>query len=301
MRTSLRAVAYDVSEYTAILLPAALLLTTSLSISYTPTRHSLLLSSISWAITCVYISFQAGVRAAQGDVRRRQLSWIGGCCHGFAEVCERAACDRDGIWWTKVARTQSHAWNIADTADQPLLIVAVYILLKANLGPGATPSSSTDSESSSDKQWPGGANRLVAIAAVSAAMVLYTPSVTSQVTILGLCGVLSLAFALIALSNAFVRPSDDKYGTSGGFMSANGSLSRRASMSVTEQDTHTAILRDFSMAVVLVSAVGACSFEGFRFNGTTHRMRLVNADLIQDLAMIAIGVIRGLSMAVVVS
>jgi len=197
--------------------------------------------------------------------------------------------------------TQSQAWNYAKTADQPLLPVAVYIFLKANLALGATPSSSSDGESSSDKQWPGDSNRLVAVAAISAAIVLNTPSVTSQVTILGLCGVLSLAFALIALSNAFVRPSDDKYNTSGGLASANGSFSRRASMSFTEQDTYATILRDFSMGVVLVSVVGACNLERFHSNPITHRMGFVDLDLARGLAMVVVGVIKNFLTVVVVS
>lgn len=67
-----------------------------------PVQHSLLVTSASWAILWVPLVIRVGLYSNSGS-RRKSTSWLAGALLALADVCDRAACDKDGIRATKVA------------------------------------------------------------------------------------------------------------------------------------------------------------------------------------------------------
>lgn len=68
---------------------------------HTPVQHSLLVTAISWAVVWVPTVLRAGIYS-NSDGSRRYTSWLAGACIGLSQICDRAACDKEGTWVTKV-------------------------------------------------------------------------------------------------------------------------------------------------------------------------------------------------------
>jgi hypothetical protein len=68
-----------------------------------PVQHSLLITTISWAILWLYTLLKVGIRL-DGNKRRRATCWLAGACLAFAQFCDRAAADKEGTWATKVRK-----------------------------------------------------------------------------------------------------------------------------------------------------------------------------------------------------
>jgi hypothetical protein len=85
------------------LLFAPLLFTILAAVSnvHTPTHHSLLVTTISWVIVWMPTVFWVGIYSNSSSAKRR-ASWLAGTLLGLAHICDRAACDKEGIWATKV-------------------------------------------------------------------------------------------------------------------------------------------------------------------------------------------------------
>ena len=81
------------------LLPAALLLTTTLANVGTPVAHSLLTSALAWSAICVYTTLRLR-KGSNGGLEggAKRLAWIAGGLLALARICERAV-DGRGIWW----------------------------------------------------------------------------------------------------------------------------------------------------------------------------------------------------------
>ena len=67
---------------------------------HSPVRHQLFVAAASWATTCILTLFWAGVRFS--DVKRRKSAWLAGGFLALSQICDRAACDKEGTWSTKV-------------------------------------------------------------------------------------------------------------------------------------------------------------------------------------------------------
>jgi hypothetical protein len=66
-----------------------------------PVQHSLLVASASWAILWIPLVFRVGLYSNSGG-RKKSTSWLAGAFLALAHICDRAACDKDGMRATKV-------------------------------------------------------------------------------------------------------------------------------------------------------------------------------------------------------
>jgi hypothetical protein len=55
---------------------------------------------VSWAAICIPSLFWTGLQSPDGAKRR--TGWLAGGFLALSLVCERAACDKEGVWSTKV-------------------------------------------------------------------------------------------------------------------------------------------------------------------------------------------------------
>ena len=89
----------------AILLLAPLLFTVLGDVGSvnSPVQHSLLVTSASWGILWMPLVLRVGLYSNSGG-RKKNTSWLAGAFLALAHICDRAACDKDGIRATKVGR-----------------------------------------------------------------------------------------------------------------------------------------------------------------------------------------------------
>lgn len=66
-----------------------------------PVQHSLLIATVSWGVLWLYAVFKVGFRLDK-DNKRRPTCWLAGALVAFAQICDRAAVDKEGSWTTKV-------------------------------------------------------------------------------------------------------------------------------------------------------------------------------------------------------
>jgi hypothetical protein len=66
-----------------------------------PIQHALLIRAVAWALLWILAVFKAGIWSSS-SAKRRKTTWLAGACLAFAQICDRAACDREGVWATKV-------------------------------------------------------------------------------------------------------------------------------------------------------------------------------------------------------
>jgi hypothetical protein len=69
-----------------------------------PVQHSLLIKAVSWAVLWVLAVTKAGIWSNTRE-KRRTTSWLAGSLLALAQICDRAACDKEGTWATKVITT----------------------------------------------------------------------------------------------------------------------------------------------------------------------------------------------------
>lgn len=74
---------------------------------HAPVKHHLLITSASWAVVCIATLFRTGFRTP--DAARRRTSWLAAGLLALAQICERAACDKEGTWSTKVSPSSCHS------------------------------------------------------------------------------------------------------------------------------------------------------------------------------------------------
>lgn len=103
MRSTIQALADYVSEYSPVLLPAVVFVTTAAAEVSTPIPHSLLISSLSWGLIWGCSAVRVGLAAGLQNVPRKRLSWTAGALFALAQICARASLDKEAIWWMKVS------------------------------------------------------------------------------------------------------------------------------------------------------------------------------------------------------
>lgn len=101
----------NVTQYSPFLLPAAFLVVSIISTINTPVQHSLLITSISWGLIWIFSIARAGLYSGFDNTIRKKFSWAAGGLFALAQICERAARDREGIWWTKVGECNAPLEN----------------------------------------------------------------------------------------------------------------------------------------------------------------------------------------------
>jgi len=66
-----------------------------------PVQHSLLIATVSWGLLWFYTVVKVGF-GLDKDNTKRATCWLAGALVAFAQICDRAAADREGSWTTKV-------------------------------------------------------------------------------------------------------------------------------------------------------------------------------------------------------
>lgn len=94
-------VADHVVKHHQLLAPLLFSILATVGHVHTPIQHTLFVTAISWAITWVPLVLGAGLYSNSGG-NRRTTSWLIGALLALSQLCDRAACDKQGTWATKV-------------------------------------------------------------------------------------------------------------------------------------------------------------------------------------------------------
>ncbi|KAF2463283.1 uncharacterized protein BDR25DRAFT_337944 [Lindgomyces ingoldianus] len=225
----------------------------------TPVQHSLLVTAVSWALIWIPAVCRAGLGASGSGGSKKATSWAAGGFLAFAQICDRAACDKEGIWSTK--------------ALLPLLVV---LLSESEIWSHhfALPSyhsldDSSDSGAGSERKSHARSYRLLVIVTVAAAAALSTRYSSSPTTTLGLSSVLFAAVGLVLFESALKTSKDDNHSGRRGFVSADGTFSRPNPIEGTQREHHIATLRDVAAIMTILCGLAAYLVEPMTPNGFT--------------------------------
>lgn len=106
MHPAVSILADNVVKYHHLLAPLLYNVLAAVANVHTPVQHSLLITTISWLIVWVPTVFWVGIYS-NSDRAKRKTSWLAGALLGLSAICDRAACDKQGIWATKVLSARS--------------------------------------------------------------------------------------------------------------------------------------------------------------------------------------------------
>ncbi|OCK82238.1 glycosyltransferase family 90 protein [Lepidopterella palustris CBS 459.81] len=255
MHPVISVVVENVARNWHLFLLATFIIASIVSTINTPVQHSLLITSISWALVWIASVLRAGIYSGGDNTTRKKFSWIAGCLLALAQICERAARDKEGIWLTKA-----------------LLPALVYLISKTEIWTNAGASTaiaahemqSLDAQPNLEKTKHAASSRLLGIATLSAATVLTTPFITSPTSALGFCSVLFTAIGLTSFEMAISSAKDEKSNGNRGFVSANGTFSRRNSLNGAQQAHYFTSLRDVAAVVGIICGAATLLMESFR-------------------------------------
>ncbi|KZM24826.1 hypothetical protein ST47_g4049 [Ascochyta rabiei] len=209
-----------------------------------PVQHSLLVTAASWALLWLPLVFRVGLYSSSGG-RKKSTSWLAGAFLALAHICDRAACDKDGIRATK--------WLLPLFA----VLISENELLSRHLAlPTHARADSTDSSEKPSSRRSSDLLVTLTIAA-SAALGVYVTSTTSAL------GISSAIFAASGLVMLEIAARGSKEGSEGarGLMSADGSFSRRASVSSNRKAQELAALRDIAAAMTVICGIATFLIE----------------------------------------
>lgn len=102
MHPAVSLIVENVVKHHQLLAPLPFSILATVANVHTPVQHSLLVAAISWALVWVPTIFRAGL-GFNGASRKRTQSWFAGAFLALSLICERATCDKQGVWATKVA------------------------------------------------------------------------------------------------------------------------------------------------------------------------------------------------------
>ncbi|OSS50921.1 hypothetical protein B5807_04228 [Epicoccum nigrum] len=248
MHPAVSRIAGNVAKHHLLLAPLLFTVLGAVGSVNSPVQHSLLVTSASWAILWIPLVLRVGLYSNSGG-RKKNTSWLAGAFLALAHICDRAACDKDGIRATK--------WLLPLFA----VLVSENELLSRHLNlPTHARSDSTDSTSSPEKpssKRP--ADLLVTLTiAASAALGIYITSTTSA---LGISSAIFAASGLVLFEIAARGTKDDSDNGTPGLMSADGSFSRRGSVSSSRKVQELAALRDVAAAITVICGIAVYMME----------------------------------------
>ena len=102
MHPAVSRIAENVAKHHLLLAPLLFTVLGAIASVNSPVQHSLLVTSASWAILWIPLVFRVGLYSNSGGTKK-STSWLAGAFLALAHICDRAACDKDGIRATKVA------------------------------------------------------------------------------------------------------------------------------------------------------------------------------------------------------
>jgi hypothetical protein len=104
MHPALSTFADHVAKYRdalCLLAPPLYVVLTAVAALHTPTQHSLLVTAVSWLIVWLPTVFWVGIYSNASKAQRK-AGWLAGALLALSAICDRAACDKHGVWATKV-------------------------------------------------------------------------------------------------------------------------------------------------------------------------------------------------------
>ena len=111
MHPAVSRIAENVVKHHLLLAPLLFTVLGAVGSVNSPVQHSLLVTSVSWAILWIPLILRVGLYSNNGD-RKRSISCLAGAFLALSYICDRAACDKDGIRATKVASQLSRKREI---------------------------------------------------------------------------------------------------------------------------------------------------------------------------------------------
>ena len=235
--------AHHAALHAQLLAPLLLAVLGTVASINSPVQHSLLVTSLSWAAVCLPAVVRVGLYSnSPSPSRGRTPSLLAGALLALAHICDRAACDKDGIRATK--------WLL------PLFVVAAAAV--AAQIPAALPALPSLTGPSDSPPSTRSLRLLLALtAAAAAALAVY---VTSTTAALGISSAFFAAWGLVGFEAA-TRETKDDGGGARGFMAADGSVTRRNSLGASHRLQQLAALRDVAAALVVVCGIAAFLIE----------------------------------------
>lgn len=102
MHPAVSLIAHHALKYLHLAVPLLFAVLATTAHVHRPVQHSLLVQSASWALIWIPSIFRAGLGLTKGSRERKIKCWVAGALLALSAVCERAACDKLGVWSTKV-------------------------------------------------------------------------------------------------------------------------------------------------------------------------------------------------------
>ncbi|CAI6333045.1 unnamed protein product [Periconia digitata] len=99
MHPAVLSIVDNARKYQGYIIPALYVFFAKIANSHAPVQHQLLVAAVSWGIVCLCTLPWAGISLASEGKRRE--AWLAGGFLALAQICESAACDKEGIWSTK--------------------------------------------------------------------------------------------------------------------------------------------------------------------------------------------------------
>ncbi|KAF1996507.1 glycosyltransferase family 90 protein [Amniculicola lignicola CBS 123094] len=236
-------------KYQNLLVPVLLVVLASISNIDVPVQHSLLVSTVSWALIWIPSLVCAGISGGSSR-SRKTTSWAAGGFLGLAQICDRVACDKEGTWSTK--------------GLLPLLVVLIsenealsrHIALPSYFSDDTSPDANPNNENRRNSR----SYRLLVVMIISASSVLVARYTLATTISLGISSVIFTAAGLVLFENALKSPKDDAATARKGLVSANGTFSRRNSPEGQKRQ-HLSTLRDVAAMIALVCGVATAIIE----------------------------------------
>lgn len=96
-------IAEYVAKYHQLVIPLSFSTLAAIANVQSPVQHSLLVTAASCFLIWLYLLTRVGIRSSALR-QNRKTSWLAGAFIALSQICDRAACDKEGIWVTKVRR-----------------------------------------------------------------------------------------------------------------------------------------------------------------------------------------------------
>ncbi|CAI9636886.1 glycosyltransferase family 90 protein [Alternaria burnsii] len=250
MHPAVSILADNVVKYHHLLAPLLYNVLAAVANVHTPVQHSLLITTISWLIVWVPTVFWVGIYS-NSDRAKRKTSWLAGALLGLSAICDRAACDKQGIWATKALVPLFTVLFSENELLAKHLVLPTFTILD---GPAA------DTKTSPDRQLYNESHGILAVLTLSASVVLGVYTVPTTVA-LGLSSAIFAATGLVLFESTIRAATEESDGSRRGPMSANGNIPRRASISGSLRAQRLAALRDVAVAIAVVCGIASILTE----------------------------------------
>ncbi|KAI4619285.1 uncharacterized protein J4E87_007535 [Alternaria ethzedia] len=250
MHPAVSILADNVVKYHHLLAPLLYTVLAAVANVHTPVQHSLLITTISWLIVWVPTVFWVGIYS-NSDSAKRKTSWLAGALLGLSVICDRAACDKQGIWATKALIPFFTVLFSENQLVAKHLALPTWTILD---GPAA------ETKTSPERQPHTESYGILAVVVVSASAVLGVYAVPTTVA-LGVSSAIFAATGLVLFESIIQAATEEGEGGKRGLGSANGNTLRRASVSGASRPQRLAALRDVAVAIAVVCGIASILTE----------------------------------------